>query len=74
MTPGDWAGLLCWQRMSFEQQERLVVTGRFDGYDDNPDPDACTRPATVAVETATDRAPGPMAYCAAHAIERIRDL
>lgn len=56
--PGLW-GLKCWNAMSPNHQEQLVITGKFRGYDGG----TCSRPAEVGIETDKDVNPGPRFYC-----------
>ena len=56
--PGLW-GMLCWNAMSPEHQEELVVTGKFRGYGGG----TCSNPAQIGIETLWDRNPAPRFYC-----------
>lgn len=66
------AGLLCWEAMTPAQQRQVVITGTFAGYEPNPDPHACTKPAEVGVELGGDEAPGCRYYCLDHALHRLQ--
>ena len=62
-----WWNMICWNGLSADQQETLIVTGTLEiGYFPEGE---CVNPATVAIETEDDVAPGPRFYCKPCAIE-----
>ena len=53
--------MTCWNGLSAAQQRRLIREGNLPfGYQPEG---RCTAGAAVAIETATDAAPGPRFYC-----------
>lgn len=65
-----WYGMACWNGLSVEQRHRLITVGNLPfGY--KPEGE-CPFPASVAVETQEDDAPGPRFYCRGCAIAYLR--
>lgn len=69
---GGWWNMACWDGLSPEQQQRLILVGNLPlGY--RPE-GTCPNGAFVAIETETDVAPGPRFYCLGCAIRYLTDL
>jgi len=73
----------CFNALSAEQQTRLIEVGNLPlGYTAEELlkelgerlPTACERPASVAIECASDAAPGPRFYCRLCAIAYLEGL
>lgn len=60
MTRGFWR-MHCWNGLSAEQQQRLIEVGNL-AFPWAPEGE-CKNPASVAIETEDDAAPGPRFYC-----------
>jgi hypothetical protein len=66
-----WWNMVCWNGLSLAQQEHLIDSGYLPwGYEPAGE---CPRPAAVAIETSTDRAPGPRFYCYICGIDHLQD-
>ena len=60
--PRGWWGMTCWNRLSDEQQVRLLEWGGLP-YGYTPEGTGCDRGAEVAIECQGDESPGPRFYC-----------
>lgn len=66
MPTRGWWNMACWNGLSAAQHARLIEYGNLP-IDYQPEGD-CPNPASVAVETENDAAPGPRFYCGPCAI------
>lgn len=69
--PGGWWGLACFNGLSTEQQEMVVVEG-FLPFGYRP-AGTCPNGAAVEITTMWDRFPGPRFYCRPCAIKFLQD-
>lgn len=67
-----WFRMACWNGLSDAQQTRLIEDGNLPiGYE--PEGSECHNGATIAVETAFDKAPGPRFYCVPCALKYLQE-
>ncbi len=69
--PDGWWGLACFNGLSIEQQEMIVVDG-FLPFGYRP-AGACPNGAAVEITTVDDKFPGPRFYCRSCAIKYLAE-